>query len=315
LNLSVSTGEEHDWDVRRSEALRALLGEPSDATESRLSKIALVVVCVVAVVSPIVVYFLPEPGKGSPASTWAAAGSGIAGLAAAILAAISVRLISRIPEDQREKDGKLAITGALKALDSCETKSFGKEALKARRKLNKEIDRLAATVEAIPKNLGSYDPRLIDEAQRRGAALREVHLDVATLTDDSKAYVRDRLISLKERYDSGLWTELPSTDVVTISRPVLISVRLSFGLLAAICLSGIVYILVTPTHLPAGGVSILTFILGTLGLGFLSRAQLLTPTSQQVIELVTKAQDAMKPAPAEGIAHQTTPSTDGNPPR
>jgi len=207
--------------------------------------------------------------------------------------------------DKREKGGRLDTARALAALDSCRPSSFDKTELKARRKLNKEVDRLAATIEAIPKNTGSYDPSLIEETRRRGASLRKMHYDVATLTDDSKARLRERLISLKRAYDSGRWADLPAADLSIVSRPTLLAVRLSFGVLAAVCLGGIVYMLIVPTHLPTGGVSILTFILGTLGLGFLSRAGLLTPTSQQVIELMTKAQGAVKPGAAEDAAEKT----------
>jgi hypothetical protein len=240
--------------------------------------------------------------------TWAD-WAGLAGLACAIIAIGIVRFISGEAEDQREKGGRLATKNALDALESCTPASFDKAALNARRKLNKEIDRLAATIEAIPKNTGSYNPRLVAETQRRGAALREMHFDVATLTEESKKQLHERLISLKTSYDSGLWADLPSTDLVSVSRPEVLAVRIGFGLLAATCLGGIIYVLVVPSHLPPGGVSIATFVLGTLGLTFLGRAGLLTPASQQAIELATKAQGAIKPAPAGRSAPEVTTST------
>lgn len=194
----------------------------------------------------------------------------------------------------RDKTGRLHVEPALRALNSCDPGRFGDDELKRRKRVNRHLDRLAAAVELIPASLASSQPSVIADAMARGAWIRGLQSDVASLSDENQQSLRTQLKSLKANYDDGNWKNISCATVVG-PQPISIVRRTVFGSMGALCLTLIILIIVVPRGIPPAAVSTISFLLGSLGLTFLSRAGLLTANVQQAVELTTKAEDTVKP--------------------
>jgi hypothetical protein len=196
-----------------------------------------------------------------------------------------------------EKDaaGRLKVDDALTALQACVPNAFDGEELKRRRNLNKQLDKVATTIETIPATLASREPALVIAAQSRAAAIRYLQVDAASLTVESKERLRERLSDAKRLFDSGQWMDLPAAEVVdTTARPIPVLHRVLYGALAIICFGGILAVVAFPSHLSTAVASLVTLVLGALLLASLGKAGLLTQTVQQAVELTTKAQGTIK---------------------
>ncbi|MFV8242167.1 hypothetical protein [Mycolicibacterium peregrinum] len=209
----------------------------------------------------------------------------------------------------RTTKGLLAVDKALSILENCDAGSFSAHELRQRRKVNKQIDKLASTIEGIPIALGTRDPEVIRHAQERAAGMRALQVRVASMDAPERQGVVADLNTAKQLYDSGRWMELPAFEVAIPAR-LSLGYRIGWGLVAFTCFSGIVtvVILTAMAKLPQAAAVSIPFVLALVLYAALGRLGVSGDAMKQAVDVTSKAQGFVG-APA-GKKHETDESKD-----
>ncbi|QZH65023.1 hypothetical protein [Mycolicibacterium farcinogenes] len=191
----------------------------------------------------------------------------------------------------RTTKGLLAVDKTLSILRSCATDSFSAHELRQRRKVNKQIDKLASTIEGIPAALGTRDPEVVREAQERAEGMRALQARVASMDSAEKRTIIEDLQSAKHLYDSGRWMELPAVEVAMPAR-LSLGYRIGWGLVAFTCFSGIVsvVILTAMAKLPQAAAVSIPFVLALVLYAALGRLGVSGDAMKQAVDVTSKAQ-------------------------
>ncbi|MGU3651851.1 hypothetical protein [Mycolicibacterium sp. A43C] len=204
-------------------------------------------------------------------------------------------LISSRRRAGRTTKGLLAIEEAVKILTECQPNSFVSHELRLRRKVNRQVEKLAAAIEAIPSALGANNLATIRLAQERAEGMRALQLLVAVMSSDAdKQLIIESLQRSKVLYDSGQWLKLEVVKVGIPERTPL-GYRIGWGLLSLVSFGGIVAVVILSAlqWLPPVSATTIPFVLAVILIAALNRLGVSTDSVKQVVDVASKAQGSL----------------------
>ena len=183
-------------------------------------------------------------------------------------------------------------------LATCNRTIFTAREARNRKKVIRELQRLAATIEDIPAALKFRHAAVVRAALERGAGVREREVRVATLTAEDQNAMFAELQNMRGLYDSGRWLDLPTSDVGSEPQLSFFS-RILWVSVALMSLAGIIamVVLTATSVVPQSVGAPVPFALGLILYAALARLGLSSDAMKNAVEVSSKVQSALrKPA-------------------
>lgn len=218
--------------------------------------------------------------------------------AAGALASSTIVLIQSRARLDVAPNGLLRVDTVIELLRRCRPANFDSDETKRRRKINKEIQRVADTIQHVPSALKTTDPVVHIQANARAVSIRQLQQRVATMDGSD----RDALIAdfreIKKLHDTGRWIDLPEATETAAPLGTSMMVKGLYGVGALACFAGIVAVIANASSI-GGSSTIVTLILGTIGFTFATKSGVLSQTVQDAMSTATKFNPAIKPPEEE----------------